>query len=201
MELKKLEERWHRRLEIQQSESAKKAAASAAAVAAARGCCLAKTCPPGNCTCAPSIVRAAGWLERAKEKLGDQSNVEELSRDEIVSQMEQVQRLLTEGPATSKSAAASHPNVLSSANRKETPSRRSSGVPSKVVVPKIAPSSSHLRSSPAAAPASRSPSPPAPDTKRMRGAEESGAEADAAALVNFLQTVQAAAAASTQDSN
>lgn len=180
-ELTELEQRWRRRMEIQHTESARKAGASAAAVAAAAAGthigsqrCLGN-CPRHACSCEPNLVFAAGWLERARSSLIDNEKLEHLSREELVLQMEQVQQLLNEGPPTA-SSLPQHQSFQS--------------VPSKVFVPATPPSKTknHVTSESLSN---------AAQYKRLRSEDLQSEEAeDAAALVNFLQTVQAAAAAS-----
>jgi|Transcript_77958 hypothetical protein len=126
-ELHGLERRWQRRLELQQRESAKKAAASAAAAAAATGrnfsvqtASVDGTASVGENraktkTDGPNMVtQTASWLDRAKSVLQDpspassmsqQSHSEDFAKSEIMSQMQEVQRLLHEGPTIQKSSA------------------------------------------------------------------------------------------------
>ena len=163
-ELEGLERRWRRRLELQQRESAKKAAASAAAAAAATGrgpAALANTdtgpTMSSSDACAGgqnAIVETAAWLDRARSLTRQPSDdIQAMPRNEIMTQMEEVQRLLHEGPT-----AGQPPAVVDQAEG------QASGGP---------------------------PSPPAePADKRLR----TGAE-DAEALVGFLRSVRAAAAA------
>eukprot|EP00522_Entomoneis_paludosa_P004359 CAMPEP_0172471606 /NCGR_PEP_ID=MMETSP1065-20121228/67901_1 /TAXON_ID=265537 /ORGANISM="Amphiprora paludosa, Strain CCMP125" /LENGTH=454 /DNA_ID=CAMNT_0013229709 /DNA_START=165 /DNA_END=1529 /DNA_ORIENTATION=+ len=228
-ELEDLERQWRRRMELQQSESAKKAAASAAAVAA--GCCLAKTCPAGSCTCGSTLVRAASWLERAKETLSATNNNKTtssnatgsknktLTREEIMQQMSEVQRLLAEGPTPSsvvKSVNRGIALIPDSSSNAVSPARHASGtsvgattstqstaahsVPSAATASSLVVSDEVLTVPPTASEATEG---VAHGTKRLRSdeQEETGAEADAKALVDFLQTVQQAAAAASQETN
>lgn len=108
-ELDGLERRWRRRLELQQRESAKKAAASAAAAAAAASGQVHSTAVPTLSSTGPQnvVARTASWLDRAKSALNEPAtqtpDAEEASA--IRSQMQEVQRLIHEGPIIQESSA------------------------------------------------------------------------------------------------
>jgi len=211
-ELDALERRWRRRLEMQQRESAKKAAASAAAAAAAasgRTHFHTSSLPTSNPVIGLSnnrqtniaqhlqqslVTQTASWLDRANAILstgqtvakqlesqpllsGSQDHAQTVkslpqSQKEIEDQMKEVQRLIHEGPIIQQTTA---------------------GLP-------------HLleQSSPNTLPQPTIPSPGGhePADKRLRRSsgndqsETEGAE-DAEALVGFLNSVRAAAAAGT----
>jgi hypothetical protein len=105
-ELDGLEQRWRRRLEMQLRDHAKKAAASAAATAAATGRPVGIP-PEGQVAGSnPNIVtQTASWLDRAKSVLKDPSpnttgqEKPEEDADEIMTQMQEVERLIHEGPS------------------------------------------------------------------------------------------------------
>lgn len=196
-ELDALERRWRRRLEMQQRESAKKAAASAAAAnAASGGARMIQGVPVAFLTSNPHqdassqpvgqnvVTQAASWLDRANAILkgtkvethsttpppstgsnNTRESPESLPSTELENQMQEVQRLIYEGPIIHQTTAGL-PNLLANQNRHR------------------------LDLNP--------PSPPEPADKRMRmGSSISGAE-DAEALVGFLRSVRASAAASNE---
>jgi len=114
MELETLERRWRKRLEVQQRESAKKAAASAAAVAGARGSI--GIASSGSSDSEPKsagsqgenvVARTASWLDRAKSALKDPGTdkTKRSEPDEIRTQMQEVQRLIKEGPSIQQTSA------------------------------------------------------------------------------------------------
>ena len=128
-----LERRWRRRLEVQQRESAKKAAASAAAAAAAsaRGAGGLVQVDTGTSQAAGSsfqhnVTQTASWLDRAKSVLQEPalasqpevSDLQSLPQNEIMSQMEEVQRLIHEGPVIQETSAGI-PQMLDEAEQQE----------------------------------------------------------------------------------
>ena len=102
-----MEERWRRRLEMQQRESAKKAAASAAAAAAASSVPHGGLVDPTGSTGSQNpIFQTASWLDRAKSLTSLPSdNIEVLPRSEVMSQMAEVQKLLSEGSNMQRTSA------------------------------------------------------------------------------------------------
>lgn len=206
-ELDALERRWRRRLEMQQRESFKKAAASAAAAAAAasgRSHFHTPTSQPTVVAQAPAIghphfketivTRTASWLDRANAILATGQNgasqpisqqqppvngshyhaqaVRSLPAKEIEDQMKEVQRLIHEGPIIQKTTA---------------------GLPHLLDHPPPGVSSYHSDTSSLGE--HESPHPPVDKRpRRQSGNDASGAE-DAKALVGFLNSVRAAAAA------
>jgi hypothetical protein len=112
-ELEQLEIRWRTRLEMQQRESAKKAAATAAAAGGG-----------GRSSRENVVTRTASWLERAECVLKNPSD----SRDHdqpanIQSQMQEVERLIHEGPIIQETSVGL-PDML-----REAQERASSGSP------------------------------------------------------------------------
>mmetsp|Transcript_26787 Transcript_26787/g.61612 ORF Transcript_26787/g.61612 Transcript_26787/m.61612 type:complete len:460 (-) Transcript_26787:162-1541(-) len=198
-ELEDLELQWRRRMELQQSESAKKAAASAAAVAAG--------CMPADGT---TLIRAASWLEKAKETLvatnatvsSDESSSStgrpSTTREEIVKQMNEVQKLLVEGPTTSAIARSRRGSNSAVSSTTTTPTTTVSATPATSAEKHGGANLFSHSDSKTSEPASSGTKRHRPDdslespTQRQVEAEE-----DAQALVNFLQTVQAAASKGT----
>jgi hypothetical protein len=99
---------------MQQRESAKKAAASAAAAAAVTsGQAPDASCDgfgagaSGSAAKQNPILQTASWLDRAKTltSQGVPEDIRELPRIEIMNQMEQVQRLLGEGPVMQQTSS------------------------------------------------------------------------------------------------
>ena len=104
-----LERRWRNRLETQQRESARKAAAAAAS---------------GRVTSFDSsqgsrqnvVTQTASWLDRAKSVLKEPTTTAEVSVSnreggDLETQMQEVQRLIHEGPVIQQSSAGL-PHVL-----------------------------------------------------------------------------------------
>eukprot|EP00548_Thalassiothrix_antarctica_P002400 CAMPEP_0194144494 /NCGR_PEP_ID=MMETSP0152-20130528/13544_1 /TAXON_ID=1049557 /ORGANISM="Thalassiothrix antarctica, Strain L6-D1" /LENGTH=611 /DNA_ID=CAMNT_0038844375 /DNA_START=157 /DNA_END=1992 /DNA_ORIENTATION=- len=206
-ELDALERRWRRRLEMQQRESAKKAAASAAAAAAAasgRTHFHASNLPASNPVIGLSnnrqsniaqnlqqslVTQTASWLDRANAILSagrtvskqpesqpplsgshDHARaVKSLPQKEIEDQMKEVQRLIHEGPIIQQTTAGL-PHLLEN-------------------------SSSHTLPQPTI-PSTGEDEPADKRLRRTSKNDHSGAE-DAEALVGFLNSVRAAAAAGT----
>lgn len=193
-ELDALERRWRRRLEMQQRESAKKAAASAAAANAAGGRMI-QGVPVAILSRNPLpdassqligqnvVTQAASWLDRANAILrgskveayasstsgsrDSRDSPESLPSSELENQMQEVQRLIYEGPIIQQTTAGL-PNLLSNQTTTNTNATSNDAGP---------------------------PTPPEPADKRMKlGNSLSGAE-DAEALVGFLRSVRASAAA------
>eukprot|EP00542_Grammatophora_oceanica_P019638 CAMPEP_0194042504 /NCGR_PEP_ID=MMETSP0009_2-20130614/14270_1 /TAXON_ID=210454 /ORGANISM="Grammatophora oceanica, Strain CCMP 410" /LENGTH=566 /DNA_ID=CAMNT_0038686371 /DNA_START=585 /DNA_END=2285 /DNA_ORIENTATION=+ len=120
-ELDALERRWRRRLEMQQRESAKKAAASAAAAAAAAACGHSSyQAPPmvaeqqvgGAQMKQVAVTRTASWLDRANAILARQQQASAQSEhpvsgppQDIQHQMEEMKRLIHEGPIIQQTTA------------------------------------------------------------------------------------------------
>jgi hypothetical protein len=107
-ELENLERRWRRRLEMQQRESAKKAAA--AAVAVGRSLQDGSYDQTGKGSHRANVVtRTASWLDRANVLLSEQTSTDAESYiDEAVDiqvQMQEVQRLIHEGPIIQQTSA------------------------------------------------------------------------------------------------
>ena len=102
-----LERRWRSRLESQQRESAKKAAASAAAAAAAASVPHgASSDQTGTAGPQNPILQTASWLDRAKSLTSlPSANIEGLPRSEVMDQMAQVQKLLSEGSTMQRKSA------------------------------------------------------------------------------------------------
>ena len=123
-----MEQRWRRRLEVQQREAAKKQAASAAAATAAamsgRIPLIAPT-PTSNLSNLPHaaflsavnpigqsavIAQTASWLDRAnailssKQALSEEQKVQEKSGKIVQKEIEEVQRLIHEGPIIQKTS-------------------------------------------------------------------------------------------------
>jgi hypothetical protein len=101
---------------MQQRESAKKAAASAAAAAAASARDLSLD-PSGMLTVEQQnpILQTATWLDRAKNVTCQPSDsIEALPRSEVMSQMEEVQKLLNEG-SSMQLTGAGLPHLLEQA--------------------------------------------------------------------------------------
>jgi len=123
-ELNSLERRWRRRIEIQRRESAKKQAASAAAAAAAasgrlhlHGHIPHQSTTAENLQLHPfnsssnDLAQAASWLDRANNFLSNTQGVKEQLKmtvhpgDSVEKEMEEVQRLIHEGPIIQKTSA------------------------------------------------------------------------------------------------
>lgn len=192
---------------MQQRESAKKAAASAAAAAAAasgRGHFHTPTTQPPSAPQTQAlgnpqhlnqniVTRTASWLDRANAILSTGQNgtsqpvrqiqpavngsqdhaqaVRSLPATEIEDQMKEVQRLIHEGPIIQQTTA---------------------GLPQLLDQPNAMPSHSYQTS----ASGHESPQPPVDKRARhMNDAEITSGAADAEALVGFLNSVRAAAAA------
>jgi hypothetical protein len=204
-ELDALERRWRRRLEMQQRESAKKAAASAAAASAAASGRSHFQMPSNQSAAVPAqvvaiphlkeviVTRTATWLDRANAILGvgatgesinqqqqsvngscDHANaVRSLPAKEIEDQMKEVQRLIYEGPIIQQSTAGL-PHLLDQSSGGDNLSHQSA----------TSSLGDHESSQP---PVDKRP-------RRLSGTDTSGAE-DAKALVGFLNSVRAAAAA------
>ncbi|CAJ1943138.1 unnamed protein product [Cylindrotheca closterium] len=202
-ELDALERRWRRRLEMQQRESAKKAAASAAAVSAApqngnfhfvQGVPVALlgvqgVRSQGGTTMPETVVtQAASWLDRANAILGGTaidgnrmmlpttasvSASHQVSGSEIENQMNEVRRLIYEGPLIQQTTAGLPRMLNYDTNAENAPSN-------------ISPVNGNHSIEPA--------------DKRQRRTSLSGAE-DAEALVGFLRSVRASAASEQDVSN
>lgn len=192
-ELENLEKRWRRRLEMQQRESAKKAAASVAAVAAGRGGsqgivssgsasheCSEKVNGGAVSQEENVVARTASWLDRAKSVLkeptissnGQLPKAEHIApAEDIRTQMEEVERLINEGP-TIRQKSAALPEMVEKAGEDEDED----------VVHRHASSNSIDNMSAGSSDVEH-------EDKRMRTAE------DAEALVGFLRSVRASAAA------
>ena len=191
---------------MQQRESAKKAAASAAAASAGAGGRMIQGVPVALLSRNPHpdassqqigqsvVTQAASWLDRANailkgtkvEHYGTSTGTpppssnsndtrespESLPSAELENQMQEVQRLIHEGPIIQQTTAGL-PNLLAG---------------------QVTSDQRHLNSLAAGPPSP----PPEPADKRMRiGNTASGAE-DAEALVGFLRSVRASAAASNE---
>ena len=123
-----MEQRWRRRLEVQQREAAKKQAASAAAATAAamsgRIPLIAPT-PTSNISTLPHaaflsavnpigqtavITQTASWLDRAnailssRQALPEEQKIQEKDGKIVQKEMEEVQRLIHEGPIIQKTS-------------------------------------------------------------------------------------------------
>jgi hypothetical protein len=218
-----LEKRWRRRLEMQQRESAKKAAASAAAAnAATRGSSAMVQGVPVAILGAgvhdandshiqqTAVTQAASWLDRANAILkgtiaaeaamnNPRSNHSSTSssphpRDEstqssgddsLENQMKELQRLIYEGPAIQQTAAA-FPNLLIQSSHS---SDQGYGV-----VANTATLSGTATSADASGPMSPDLE-PADKRLRTSGAPATSGAEDAEALIGFLSSVRASAAA------
>lgn len=127
---------------MQQRESAKKAAASAAAAAAA-----ASSVPQGSLvesalTGVPQnpILQTAAWLDRAKSLTSFPSNnIEVLPRNEVMHQMAEVQKLLSEG-STMQRTSAELPHVV-----EHSADQAATGTPSGTASPPPEPADKRLR--------------------------------------------------------
>jgi len=171
---------------MQQRESARKAAASAVAVAAERS----SSAPHGVGSSDSSsreqhgkvgnrivnqeenaVARTASWLNRAKSALKDPAKTKRTSTpkakprkaDDLRSQMQEVERLINEGPAIQQTSAEL-PEMIDKAEEEAHPSASEDNMSA---------GSSDIE----------------PADKRLRTAE------DAEALVGFLRSVRASAAA------
>jgi len=116
-ELVSLERRWKRRLEIQQRESAKKRAAAAVSESLhMRG--IISNLPPAKSslqhslnTSSNGLAQTASWLDRANAILSNTQYRKEEStsivvhEDSVKKEMEEVQRLIHEGPIIQKASA------------------------------------------------------------------------------------------------
>jgi hypothetical protein len=188
---------------MQQRESAKKAAASAAAAASGRNHFQipsnpSAVVPPAHAVAIPHlkeviVTRTATWLDRANAILAagttgesinqqlqsvngsrDHANaVRSLPAKEIEDQMKEVQRLIHEGPIIQQSTAGL-PHLLDQSSVADNLSHQSA----------TSSLGDHESSQP---PVDKRP-------RRLSGTDTSGAE-DAKALVGFLNSVRAAAAA------
>lgn len=105
-ELTDLEQRWRRRLETQQRESAKKAAASVAVAQAAISVPDSNTHNLGDAT---PLTQTASWLDRAKVAL--ESHTENEDASNLQSRMQEMQRLICEGPSIQQTST-DLPNIL-----------------------------------------------------------------------------------------
>ena len=110
-ELEQLEIRWRTRLEMQQRESAKKAAATAAAA------------DGGRSSRENVVTRTASWLERAESVLKHPDTSDKDQAVDIQSQMQEVERLIHEGPIIQETSVGL-PDIL-----REAQERASSGSP------------------------------------------------------------------------
>jgi hypothetical protein len=193
-ELDALERRWRRRLDMQQREAAKKAAASAAAATAVASCrshfhalpsAQSTGVSAGHSVAIPQetiVTRTASWLDRANAILASGGENEpmpqqHLSADsqpakEIEDEMIEVQRLIHEGPIIQQTTAGL-PRLLDHSLGSDSPLQYTASL------------SGDLESS--QPPVDKRP-------RRLSGNDSSGAE-DAQALVGFLNSVRAAAAA------
>ncbi|KAL3936845.1 MAG: hypothetical protein SGBAC_007921 [Bacillariaceae sp.] len=202
-ELDALERRWRRRLEMQQREAAKKAAASAAAVNTVppngrfnfvQGVPVALLgvhgvqSQVGTNIPETVVTQAASWLDRANAILGG-SNIDgsrmilpttasatgphQVSGSEIENQMNEVRRLIYEGPLIQQTTAGLPRMLNFDTNEENAPSN-------------INPMNGSHSIEPA--------------DKRQRRTSVSGAE-DAEALVGFLRSVRASAASEQDVSN
>jgi hypothetical protein len=135
-ELDGLEQRWRRRLEMQLRDHAKKAAASVAAAAAATGRPAGMLLDDQVAGSDQNMVsQTASWLDRAKVVLQDPSpdtpgqEKSEEDEDEIMTQMQEVERLIHEGPSIQQTSVgltnamdsqgtASSPPVLEPADKR-----------------------------------------------------------------------------------
>lgn len=105
-ELQQLEIRWRKRLEMQQRESAKKAAATAAAVAG------------GSRASQENVVtRTAAWLDRAESVLKGDASSNDGKPTDIQSQMQEVEKLIHEGPIIQETSAEL-PDILREAQER-----------------------------------------------------------------------------------
>lgn len=196
-ELDALERRWRRRLEMQQRESAKKAAASAAAVNNApqggrfhfvQGVPVALLgvqgvrSQGGTTIQETAVTQAASWLDRANAILGGSRTIvptttsaaaPPVTGSEIENQMNEVRRLIYEGPLIQQTTAGLPGMLNYEKNAEKAPTR-------------LSPASGNHSIEPA--------------DKRQRRTSLSGAE-DAEALVGFLRSVRASAASEQDVSN
>lgn len=96
-------------MEMQQRESAKKAAASAAAAAAAASSAHQgglEDLAAASVVSQNPILQTAAWLDRAKTLTSlPTDNIEALPRSEVMNQMKEVQKLLSEGSTMQRSTA------------------------------------------------------------------------------------------------
>lgn len=145
-ELRVLEERWRKRLEMQQKESAKKQAASAAAAAAAavsgavsgRYLNLLPSPQVASSTTTfgnnPVVTQTASWLDRANAILSSKkvdgngkghvsNSTSQVSSEE--KEMKEVQRLIHEGPIIQKTSAGIT-SMLSSNSKESVPNNNAS---------------------------------------------------------------------------
>ncbi|KAL3906860.1 MAG: hypothetical protein SGARI_003814, partial [Bacillariaceae sp.] len=218
-ELDALEKRWRRRLEIQQRESAKKAAASAA-IAANGGNRVSSAMVQGVPVAVlggsaqgvnarqmqqTAVTQAASWLDRANAILrGTMSaeanlnssahssagsspqpkdeNTQSSGDDSLENQMKEVQRLIYEGPVIQQTAAGL-PNLL----LQTSTSSEQLGASSAMAAAQSTAETSEGLASPDLEPADKR-------MKTSAASATSGAE-DAEALIGFLSSVRASAAA------
>jgi hypothetical protein len=121
---------------MQQRESAKKAAASAAVAAAAstRGTGVvtsnltSETSGSTENTRGHPVAETASWLDRAKLALKEpsQTTSEKAQERDLKNQMQEVQRLIQEGPAVQQTSAVL-PDVLDNATEESPPRAESPG--------------------------------------------------------------------------
>lgn len=203
-ELDALERRWRRRLDMQQREAAKKAAASAAAATAAASCRTHFHAPPSNQSATVSathtvaipqetiVAQTASWLDRANAILASGGEGEPIPRQQLMTdgisghaqavsseparaienEMIEVQRLIHEGPIIQQTTAGL-PRLLDHSLGSDIAPQYTTSL-----------SGDHESLQP---PVDKRP-------RRLSGNDSSGAE-DAQALVGFLNSVRAAAAA------
>jgi hypothetical protein len=112
-----LERRWRVRLDIQQKESARKAAAAAAAATGHRTGYLYDAAVglergEGLGGCDSAVTTTAAWLDQANSVLNEQEelvsqhqSLTTVPKNQLVSQMERVERLIYEGPRIQRSSA------------------------------------------------------------------------------------------------
>lgn len=93
-----MERRWRRRLDLQQRESAKKAAASAAVAAIA-------TSGRTDIGQPNPVAQTASWLDRAKSALKEPPTENTVEAISLHYQMQEVQRLIHEGPEIQQTSA------------------------------------------------------------------------------------------------
>ena len=108
-ELDTLEKRWLRRLEMQQREAARKAAASSAAGLGRPSTSFDTTGSNASTSKQDGVVQTASWLERAKSALkepaADTTGSTEPSNEILETQMQEVERLINEGPIIQQTSA------------------------------------------------------------------------------------------------
>lgn len=219
-ELELLEKRWLRRLEMQQRESAKKAVASAAgANIAGRGNTMVQGVPvsilgavaqgssPDSQLQQTAVTQAASWLDRANAvlrgsevsesgALSIESNcsaqqyrdesTQSSAEDSLENQMREVQRLIHEGPGIQQTTAGLPQLLLQSTSTGQQAQDSGNDASNTIATGSMTTGASSNYASPSMEPAD----------KRMKTTRptSSGAE-DAEALVGFLRSVRASAAA------